>query len=91
MLEKMMAMAQVIKNLSVENEQLKETRKRNRYPNLSKNVILEKLYFLYIFCFFSKNNQLTKIPPINEYKFKVTKDKVVVLVFSFKYLTIVKN
>jgi hypothetical protein len=34
MLEKMMAMAQVIKNLSVENEQLKETRKRNRYPNL---------------------------------------------------------
>jgi hypothetical protein len=35
MLEKMMAMAQVIKNLSVENEQLKETRKRNRCLNFS--------------------------------------------------------
>jgi len=44
MLEKMMAMAQVIKNLSVENEQLKETRKRNRYLMSYKNT---KNIFLY--------------------------------------------
>jgi predicted ABC-type exoprotein transport system permease subunit len=66
MLEKMMAMAQVIKNLSVENEQLKETRKRNRYINLflEKNVRQKtKTQFLYTFsASFQRTSSYPKSP-----------------------------